>query len=112
MMDPVHVDVITSCAVNVNRLKAEADMRGLRESSKEMTARIENVFELAMREKVEVLVLGAFGCGVFGNNPYTIKTIFEKVINHPRYKNAFKEIYFVIYGDQKLHTLFKDIRSM
>lgn len=109
-IEPFDVDVITSCAVNVKRLKKEGRFEDLKRAGEEMRVRIENVFELAARERVETLVLGAFGCGVFGNDPYTVADLFKRVIHSARYDGAYKEISFVIYGDQRLFQIFKGIR--
>lgn len=108
-IEPFDVDVISSCAVNAKRLKREGKFEALKRAREEMLCRIENVFELAMREQVETLVLGAFGCGVFGNDPYLVADLFKRVIRSARYDKAFKEILFVIYGDPRLSQIFKSI---
>lgn len=93
---PIHVDVITSCAVNVRNLKRQHKTQQVKESPKVMEERIEKVIQLAISQKVDTLILGAFGAGVFENSIYKIKNSFEKVLNKKEYKNAFKKIIFAV----------------
>lgn len=37
-----------------------------------MERRIEFMYDVAIANQVDTLILGAWGCGVFGNNPETI----------------------------------------
>jgi uncharacterized protein (TIGR02452 family) len=46
-----------------------------------MERRIIKILSVAMKEDPEVIVLGAFGCGVFGNNREVILPMFEAAIN-------------------------------
>jgi len=46
-----------------------------------MEHRIENIIRLCAVQKPDVLILGAFGCGVFGNQRETVYPQFEKAIN-------------------------------
>ena len=55
-------------------------------SEKKITAimkrRIEKIIALAVSHNPGIIVLGAFGCGVFGNKRKTVFGIFEEVINN------------------------------
>lgn len=46
-----------------------------------MTIRIDKIIRFIVSENPDVIVLGAFGCGAFGNDKKTILEIFENVIN-------------------------------
>lgn len=46
-----------------------------------MAQRITNIIMLAAVKKPDVLVLGAFGCGVFGNRREEVFPLFEQAIN-------------------------------
>ena len=46
-----------------------------------MEQRIENIIRLCAVHKPDVLILGAFGCGVFGNTREIVYPQFEKAIN-------------------------------
>ena len=60
---PVYVDVITSCAVNVRNLKQQHKMKQVKEAPQIMEDRIEKVIQLAISQKVDTIILGAFGAG-------------------------------------------------
>ena len=60
-----------------------------------LTGRIDYLLNVMKCEHQRTLILGAFGCGVFGNNPYMVASIFEKLIKS-KYSNDFEEIIFAI----------------
>ncbi len=57
-----------------------------------MEKRIDKLTALMMSKKPELIVLGAFGCGVFGNRRETVYPMFEKSIE--RYWDGKAEIIF------------------
>lgn len=57
--------------------------------------RIRNILEAAMENEAEVLILGAFGCGAFGNPPEVVAKAFREVLAERRYQ-AFRRIVFAI----------------
>lgn len=104
-------DVITSCAVNVQTIKDKKQTDILKLADKTMRARIENVFTLAIEAKVDTLVLGAFGCGVFGNNPYTVRNTFQSVQQDVRFKGKIPKLIYAIYKDESLYRLFLPLQT-
>ena len=42
------------------------------------------------------VVLGAFGCGAFGNPPHETASIFKELLESPEFRGAFKTIVFAI----------------
>jgi len=61
--------------------------------------KIKTIFNIALDNNQKVLILGAFGCGVFNNPPLVMAQLFLDVLNMPIYKNAFKLIIFAIKED-------------
>ena len=57
--------------------------------------RARRIFSVAAAHNTDVLVLGAFGCGAFENNPWLVAEAYELVI--PMFKDYFKRIEFAIY---------------
>ncbi|MDE6784014.1 MAG: TIGR02452 family protein, partial [Ruminococcus sp.] len=59
-----------------------------------MYTRIKKIIMLALEKKTDILILGAFGCGVFGNRRETVFPMFEKIIN--KYVPDSVEVVFAI----------------
>lgn len=57
--------------------------------------RLTRILDIALSEGNEVVILGAFGCGAFENNPEVVARATKKVIE--KYMNAFKVIEFAVY---------------
>jgi len=55
------------------------------------------------------MLLGAWGCGVFGNMPYTVATAFQAWLDHPAFKGQFDRVVFAIYdkGEKRILKSFK-----
>lgn len=75
---PVLCDFITSPAVNRTFAKFLFPQRKLNSI---MQNRIGQIIALAAQKHPEVLILGAFGCGVFGNRRETVYPMFEDAVN-------------------------------
>lgn len=86
------VDVITCAAPYIAKRKYtnRAALKSLFKS------RIKNIFEAAIDNKVDVCVLGAFGCGAFKNPPIIVAKSFHEVIEENNYMSYFKHIVFAI----------------
>lgn len=59
-------------------------------------SRIERIIQVALLNNVDGIVLGAFGCGVFHNNPYVVARAMNDAIKC--YKKSFKEICFAVFS--------------
>jgi uncharacterized protein (TIGR02452 family) len=70
--------------------------------------RAERVLAVALHNKHDVLVLGAWGCGVFGCDLIDCSQMFRRLllIDGARYLNVFKKVVFAIY-DEKSYKEFK-----
>lgn len=58
-------------------------------------SRIDHVLQAAYHQKVDTLILGAFGCGVFGNEPKIIASIFFALLES-KYERCFENVIFAI----------------
>lgn len=72
---------------------------------KVMTERIRRILDLAAKEKVEVLILGAFGCGAFKNPPEVVADIFANLIKNYN----FETVEFAVFcrNDTKNYDVFE-----
>ena len=62
----------------------------------QLCGRIRNILEAAMDQEVQVLILGAFGCGAFQNPPEVVAKAFHVVLEEQRYHGAFSRVIFAI----------------
>lgn len=92
--NPQFADVITCAAPNwgASRRLGVA----LKENNETMSRRLKQVIKVAIANEVKVLVLGAFGCGVFKNDPnYVAKEIF-RLLKTEGYDKYFEEVIFAM----------------
>ena len=93
---PVTTSVITAPAVNKTVAGKSATNEAIR---KVMRARMRHLFDIAIINGKTDLLLGAWGCGVFGNDPNDVANDFKQVLSEDPYKNAFENIQFAIPGN-------------
>lgn len=91
---PVLCNFITSPAVNAGVIKRQEPERA-HEILGAMDLRMDKMLSLALQQGNEVLILGAWGCGVFKNDPTEIAGLFRKYIQG-KYKNKFKRVVFAM----------------
>ena len=74
--------------------------------------RLRRILDVAAIEGNEVVILGAFGCGAFLNNPEVVAQAARNVVGD--YKYTFKTIEFAVYcspRDERNYTIFGEILS-
>lgn len=71
-----------------------------------LKARCQRVLEIAASNKQEVLILGAFGCGVFGNNLDDLIEIWYELLNND-FKDVFKKVIFAVPEESSLDKFIK-----
>ena len=88
------VDVLTCAAPYYNpHKKRPVSMEKLEEVFR---GRIRNILEVAAANDVDVLVLGAFGCGAFNNPPEMVAGVFRHLLIEKGYGKFFKKTVFAI----------------
>jgi uncharacterized protein (TIGR02452 family) len=88
-------NVITCAAPNYKKFIENGGMN-LKAYDEVLYSRIKYILDIAKENDQKILILGAFGCGVFGNNPTTVATHFKSLL---RYYN-FDKVIFAIPNDQ------------
>jgi uncharacterized protein (TIGR02452 family) len=91
--EPYCCSFLTSPAVNVGALR-HRDRRG-DEVRRVMQERVERVLGVAALHGHEVLVLGAWGCGVFRNDPGQVAELFQAALAG-RFRGAFTRVAFAV----------------
>ena len=98
-IEPKEISVISSAAVNCRLLKDSRNKSELfRKVTDTMKKRCRRILELAIEQGNDVLILGAFGCGVFGNKPEIISQIFKELLVDEFYGKPLQKIVFAIKG--------------
>jgi uncharacterized protein (TIGR02452 family) len=94
--EPYVLSFITSPAVNAGVVRArEKENSGRIEPV--MLARIEKVLSVAARHGHDTLVLGAWGCGVFANDPDEVSRWFAShLTGSGAFHNAFRRVVFAV----------------
>ena len=103
-----NVDIITCAAPNLrerpsNRMNPNAGSTSAQITSAELekllTARILRIFEIAVANKAEVLILGAFGCGAFKNPPELVAKVFKNVMQ--KFLGYFETIEYAVFHTER-----------
>lgn len=97
--------VITSPAVNAGAARRHQVSQS--EIDKAMRERIEHIFKVAAINEEKNLVLGAFGCGVFKNDPKRVAEIFLDVSFD--YRGYFERVIFAIPSKDANYEAFKSV---
>ena len=108
--DPWCTSVITSPAVNAGALK-KSHPELVSQIRPVMEDRVEKVIQLATCEGHRHLVLGAWGCGVFRNDPCEIAAIFCRVLKSEQYRNRFERIRFSVLDHSRDLATFKAFKE-
>ena len=102
-------DVITCAAPNLSRLMKPVEPSKL---IRIYEKRMDRIFRVAIANKADVLILGAFGCGVFANDPKLIAESFRNV--QKKYECYFETIEYAVYcrpGNTENYEVFQSVFS-
>ena len=66
--------------------------------------RIRNILEVAAVNDVDVLILGAFGCGAFNNPPELVASVFRHLLIDRGYGRFFRKTVFAIKKNDTQNT--------
>jgi len=107
--DPVYIGIITAAAPNCKIRPGTIDISKLAPAA--MEQRIRRIVDVAVMFHYPVLLLGAFGCGAFHNNPYKTAASFKKVLVDENRAVYFDKIIFPIpvAEDNTNFNVFKEV---
>jgi uncharacterized protein (TIGR02452 family) len=98
-MEPVECDVITIAAINLNENTKYDPVQNIKDYRKVTKDKIRLMISLAAKNGVQNLILGAWGCGVFKNDPKLMAQCFSEVLVGEGYNLNFKNVVFAIIND-------------
>jgi len=131
-MDEVKSDVITIAALNLKNIEVNSNFDTIskdnissinsdgakisRHDYEELTKeKIRLMLSLAIKNDVDIIVLGSFGCGVFQNVPETMAKMFKKLLVNEGYSKYFEKVIFAIINDKNSvgnnYEIFKNVFS-
>lgn len=121
LSSPFRVDVITCAAPNLrdipsnryNRNDGDAVHISPERLLELHVKRARKILSAAASNGAEVLILGAFGCGAFHNDPAVVAAAYQQVL--PHFRNHFKTVEFAVYcspKDQRNYEAFTVIRDI
>lgn len=94
-------DVITCAAPNASAARKYHNC-GYDEICVALNSRIEYIFNTCKVCGVKNIILGAFGCGVFGNDPYSVASYFKYFLT--KVYTEFDNVIIAIPGGPNLHA--------
>ena len=107
LSEPFSVDIISCAAPNLRERPSNqyntGDTIKVQISDNELLAlhekRARKIFSSAIANGVEILILGAFGCGAFQNDPHIVAQAYKNVL--PDFAHYFHTIEFAIFCNAK-----------
>mmetsp|Transcript_9110 Transcript_9110/g.11857 ORF Transcript_9110/g.11857 Transcript_9110/m.11857 type:complete len:449 (+) Transcript_9110:128-1474(+) len=108
---PFSASIITAPAVNRRHARSHFNAKDLEcVVSNAMNMRISKILQVAALKGHDTLVLGAWGCGVFQNEPHDVAHWFHEWLVGP-FWGVFKEVVFAIQDKEEGKTIraFRDI---
>lgn len=104
--EPVSTSIITSAAANLRFMRDEDTMEEVHQA---MIQRIRKILQIAILNNNKTIVLGAFGCGYFANDPYDVANYFKKILIDEKYIDFFDQVIFAIIGRGDNLDVFKEV---
>ncbi len=92
---PVIADVLTLPAVNMGQVKLKGEDIEL--AKEKMKDRMRLSLAIFANEGAKNLILGAYGCGVFQNDPKDVARWWKELLLEEGYAKAFESILFAVY---------------
>ena len=107
---PLLASVITAPAANAGAV-AQNEPGNAGKVEPALRRRAELVLGIAAAENVDQLVLGAWGCGVFRNDPMVVAGVFSELLRG-RFQGAFQEVFFAVFDrseEQATYAAFESV---
>lgn len=99
---PYVLDILTSAAVNVGAMIQNNRLDEKDKAEQIMMNRMDKLLSVFVEQGVDNLILGAWGCGVFRNQPEDVAHYFAHyLLNDGKYAKCFKNIIFAVFDTGK-----------
>ncbi len=101
-------DVLTCAAPNYSAAKKYQNVSA-EENRKALESRIRFVLSIMAEEEVDVAILGAFGCGVFGQDAYEVATLMKSISKEVFEGRRITLIFAVLKGKDGNYEKFRSV---
>ncbi len=108
---PLVADVITAAAPNKGAMLQHNRKEEIAEIEEVLKNRMDKVLAIALKQNSDTLILGAWGCGVFRNEPKDVARLFKEIIVE-KYAGAFKKIVFAVFDNSEKKSNFKQFEDV
>jgi uncharacterized protein (TIGR02452 family) len=109
---PFRVSMLTVPAVNAGAVR-EQEPENIPRIQETMLRRMEKLLSVAVVHGHGTLVLGAWGCGVFKNDPAQVASWFRyHLIENDTFRSAFETVWFAVPDDGKAGSTFQTFREV
>lgn len=110
LKDRYLVSFISCPAVNAGIVRERESVENIKKIPGVMKWRIKRILEVGVYHGNEVIVLGAWGCGVFKNDPLHVANYFKEVLTkYTDLRRGYKKIVFAIYRDKYIYDIFNRV---
>jgi len=92
---PYPLSIITAPAPNAGVMQTRIKGNAGEEIERVLGERIDRILAVAMHQRADVLILGAYGCGVFRNDVTVVARLFSQMLLG-KYKGAFRHVHFAV----------------
>ena len=90
--EPYLASMITAPACNVGAMRKRDEPDRVKLIERTMLERIDRILEISIANGHDALVLGAWGCGVFRNDPEKVARWFRQRLGAGRYAGHFRQV--------------------
>ena len=59
-------------------------------------SRGKRILDIALNNDIDIIILGAFGCGAFSNNPRDVSKAYKEILIDKNYQKYFEKVVFAI----------------
>ncbi|KRL06223.1 TIGR02452 family protein [Liquorilactobacillus oeni] len=93
------VDVLSIAAPDVKAMRKHGLQVKKDEIEKDLEVKVKQILRQFKLSGDTILIMGAFGCGSFGNDPQLVARIFKKQLYTGEFAGCFSDTFFSIYND-------------
>jgi uncharacterized protein (TIGR02452 family) len=94
LSEPVMASILTLPAVNMGQVREKGE--SINQAKQAMKERMRLCLAILAREKQKTIILGAYGCGVFCNDPYEVACWWQELLFEEGYGSCFKRVIFAV----------------